>query len=105
MHHRPALHCFGSSLGRLGRVSEVDEMKNLTITLPDDVARWLRVKAAEDDRSASRWVAELIERTRRQQDAYDVAMQRYLAMQPRKIEWPEGRKPTREELYDRLGLR
>ena len=80
-------------------------MKNLTITLPDDVARWLRIKAAEDDRSASRWVAELIERTRRQQDDYDVAMQRYLAMQPRKIEWPGGRKPTREELYDRPGLR
>ena len=62
-------------------------------------------QAAEDDRSASRWVAELIERTRRQQDDYDVAMQRYLAMQPRKIEWPEGRKPTREELYDRPGVR
>ena len=76
-------------------------MKNLTIALPDDVARWLRVKAAEDDRTVSRWVAELLERMHRQQDDYDVAMQRYLAMQPRKIEWSEGRKPTREALYDR----
>ena len=54
MHDGPALHCFGSGLGRLRWVSEVDEMKNLTITLPDDVARWVRVQAAEDDRSASR---------------------------------------------------
>ena len=105
MLHGPALHCFGSGLGRLRRVSEVDEMKNLKITLPDDVARWLRVQAAEDDRSVSRWVADLIERMHRQQDDYEVEMQRYLAMPPRKIEWPGGRKPTREELYDRPGLR
>ena len=26
-------------------------MKNVTINLPEDVARWLRVKAAENDRS------------------------------------------------------
>ena len=80
-------------------------MKNVTITLPEDLARWLRVKAAEDDRSVSRWIAELLERMRCREDDYQVAMKRYLAMKPRKIEWPEGRKPTREELYDRPGLR
>ena len=73
-------------------------MKNVTIALPEDLARWLRVKAAEDDRSVSRWIAELLEGRRRQEDEYDAAM-------PRKLEWPEGRKPTREELYDRPGLR
>lgn len=75
-------------------------MKNVTITLPEDTARWLRIKAAEDDLSVSRWIAELLERMRRQQDDYEVAMQRYLAMKPREIEWPEGRRPTREELHD-----
>ena len=80
-------------------------MRNVTITLPEDLARWLRVKAAEDDRSVSRWVAEFLERMRRREDDYQVAMKRYLAMKPRKIEWPEGRKPTREELYDQSGLR
>ena len=59
-------------------------MKNVTITLPEDTARWLRIKAAEDDRSVSRWIGELLERMRRQQDEYEVAMQRYLAMKPRK---------------------
>ena len=48
-------------------------MKNVTITLPEDVARWLRVKAAEDDRSVSRWIAELLERMRRQEDEYEVS--------------------------------
>ena len=80
-------------------------MENVTIALPEDLARWLLVKAAEDDRSVSRWIAELLEGRRRQEDEYDAAMKRYLAMKPRKIEWPGGRRPTREELYDRPGLR
>ena len=80
-------------------------MKKVTITLPEDLDRWLRVKAAEDDRSISRWIAELLERMRRREDDYQVAMKRYLSMKPGKIEWPEVRKPTRKELYDRPGLR
>ena len=80
-------------------------MKNVTITLPDDLARWLRVRAAEDDRSVSRWVTELLAGMRRREDKYDIAMKRYLAMKPVKIDWPDGRRPTREDLYDRPGLR
>ena len=80
-------------------------MKNVTITLPEDLARWVRIRAAENDRSVSRWVAEMLEGTRRQEDEYDVAMKRYLAMKPFRIDWPDGRRPTREELYDRPCLR
>ena len=82
-------------------------MKNVTITLPENVARWVRVRAAENDRSVSKWLAELIEGMRRQEDDYDVAMERFLerARETRKIEWVDGRKPTREELHDRAGLR
>ena len=79
-------------------------MKKLTITLPDDLARWLRLKAVGDDRSVSRWIAELLERMRRREEDYQEAMKSYLAMKPRKIDWPDGRKPTRQELYDRPGL-
>ena len=80
-------------------------MKNITITLPDDLARWIRVRAAENERSVSRWVAELIDRTRRQEDAYEVAMQRALSVEPHKMEWIDGHKPTREDLYDRADFR
>ncbi len=76
-------------------------MKNVTITLPEDLARWLRIRAAKDNLDVSRWMAELLERMRRQEDQYEAAMKRYLAMKPRKIDWPNGRRPTREELYDR----
>lgn len=82
-------------------------MKNITITLPEDVARWLRVKAAENERSVSKWLAELLEDIQRQEDEYEVAMERFLtrARESRKIKWIDGRKPTREELYDRPSLR
>ena len=80
-------------------------MKNITITLPEDLARWLRIRAAEHERSVSRWLAELLEGMRRQEDEYDMAMKRFLAREPWKMEWREGRRPTREEIHDRSGLR
>ena len=80
-------------------------MKNITITLPEDFARWLRVRAAENERSVSRWVAELLKKMWHQEDAYETAMQRALAIEPRKMEWIDGRKPSREELHERAGLR
>jgi predicted CopG family antitoxin len=79
------------------------EVKKITITVPEDVARWLQDKAAETDRSVSSWIRELLERTRREEDEYETAMKRLLARKPRKIAWPGGRRPTREELYDRTG--
>jgi hypothetical protein len=36
-------------------------MKNVTITLPDDLARRARVAAAEQDKSLSRFIADLLE--------------------------------------------
>ena len=80
-------------------------MKNVTVTLPEDVAAWLRVRAAENGRSVSRWLAELLEGMRREEDEYDIAMERYLSRKPRKMNWIGGRKPTRDELHDRSGLR
>lgn len=80
-------------------------MKNVTITLTEELARWLCIKAAKDNLSVSRWLAELLEGMRRQEDQYEVAMKHYLAMKPRRFDWPNDRRPTREELYDRPGLR
>ena len=80
-------------------------MKNVTITLPEDLARWLRVRAAEDDRSVSGWVARLLAETRRREDGYEVSMRKFSAVKPRRMEWVDGRKPTRKELHDRAGFR
>lgn len=80
-------------------------MKNVTVALPEDVALWLRIRAAQNERSVSKWLAELLEGMKRGEDDYDVAMERFMARKPRKLTWIDGRKPTREELHDRAGLR
>ena len=79
-------------------------MKNITITLPEDVARWLRIRAAQDGLSVSRWLASMLRRMQREEAQYEVAMSQYLAMKPHKLDWPDDRRPRREELYDRAGL-
>ena len=80
-------------------------MKNITVTLPEETARWVRVRAAENERSVSRWLADLIEDTRRHDDEYEVAMRSFLARKPRKLHWIDGRRPTRDEIHDRPVLR
>ena len=97
--------CFTIIVSQSLREREHGPVKNITITLPEDVARWLRVRAAEDDRSVSRWIRELLERKRDHEDDYEVSMKRYLARKPRKIDWPGGRRPSRDELYVRTRLR
>lgn len=82
-----------------------DLMRNVTITLPEDLARWLDIRAAEDYCSASRWVAQLLEEKRRQEAGYETAMNRALSIPPRSMEWVDGRKPYREELHDRARFR
>ena len=54
---------------------------------------------------AQRRLAEMLEGMRRGEDEYDLAMERYLARKPRWLSWVDGRKPTRDELHDRSGLR
>ncbi len=80
-------------------------MKKVTVALPDDVAAWLRSRAAENGRSVSAWLAGVLEGMRRGEDRYDLAMKRYLAGTPRRAGWADGRKPARDELHDRSGLR
>ena len=80
-------------------------MKIVTVTLPEDTAQWLRVRAARANRSLSSWLADMIEAARRQEDEYEVAMERSLARKPRKMEWVGGQKPPRDDLHDRTGLR
>ena len=78
-------------------------MKNVTVTLPEDVAKWLRVRAAEDDRSVSRWLADLIEGMRRREDEYEIAMEQALAVKPENLSESGAPYPSRDALYDRPG--
>jgi hypothetical protein len=45
-------------------------LKNVTITLDSELARWARRKAAEEDTSVSKLIGRLLEREMRASDSY-----------------------------------
>jgi hypothetical protein len=76
-------------------------MKNVTITLDETVARWARVKAAEQDKSLSRFLAELLEDRMRREADYQAARRRFGAGKPFAFRKPGEKMPKRDEIYDR----
>lgn len=77
-------------------------MKNVTVTLDEDVARWARIWAARHETSVSRFLGELLHERMLQEEGYEAAMQQYLAVAPRPLK-TTGRYPTRNEIHERAG--
>jgi hypothetical protein len=80
-------------------------MKNVTITLPEKIARWARVKAAEQDKSLSRFIADFLTEEMRRESGYAAALKRFRSVKPVRLRDPGEKLPSREELYDRKVLR
>lgn len=80
-------------------------MKNVTITLSDNVAKWARVRAAEQDKSLSRFLADLLAAEMGRTVAYEEAMRSYLSQKPYLLRKRGGKYPRRAELYDRPRVR
>jgi len=80
-------------------------MKNLTITLDEKTAAWIRVYAARQGMSVSRFVGELLNERMIETRTYNQALRKFLAQKPFEFELADSRRPTREELHDRSGLR
>jgi len=76
-------------------------LRNVTITLDEDVARWARIRAAELDTSMSRLVGELLREKMHEEQSYEVARREYLARPARKLRKPTTRYPKRADLYGR----
>ena len=79
-------------------------MKNVTITLDEEVARWAHIRAAEEDKSLSHLVGELLREKMRDEGDYQASMQNYLAQSPRVLKKKGDTYPGREELHDHQGL-
>ncbi len=80
-------------------------MKNITITLELEVARWVRLQAAEREMSVSRYIGDALKAQMQESATYERAMQQYLALPPKPLgQWDEP-LPAREALYDRPILR
>lgn len=79
-------------------------MKNVTVTMEDDVARWARIAAAERHTSVSRFVGEVLRERMAHDVAYDEAMREFLSTVPTGASGGMG-LPRREEVHDRPLLR
>jgi hypothetical protein len=78
-------------------------LRNITITLEEAVARWARIEAAKEDLSVSRFLAGILRQRMAAQDDYAKAMRRALARKP--FLKTDGRYLSREEAHDRSRLR
>jgi hypothetical protein len=80
-------------------------VRNVTITLADEVARWARVRAAEQDKSLSRFLADILAAEMGRMTAYEEAKRSYLSQKPERLRKVVRKYPRREDLYDRPRLR
>ena len=78
-------------------------LRNITITLEEDVARWARVEAAKQETSVSRLLGRILEERMTQQNEYRRAMRRALGRKP--FLKTEGKCLSREEAHERSRLR
>lgn len=78
-------------------------MKNVTITLDEETAAWVRVYAARLGVSVSRVVGEMLHERMVERRDYETAMQRFLAAPD--LDLGGGPYPPREDLHDRRRLR
>ena len=74
--------------------------RNVTVTLPPEIARWARIYAARLGLSTSRMIAELLTSQMKRDDHYDAAMKEFFADPPKQISKQSRRYPTRDELYE-----
>ncbi len=79
-------------------------MKNVTITLDEEVARWARILAAREEKSVSRLLGEVLREKMLAERGYDAAMKAYLSRKAKPLK-KSGGYPSRDELHDRKSLR
>jgi len=79
------------------------KLRNITITLEENLARWARIEAARSDTSVSRFLAEILRERMMQKNDYEVAKRRALARKP--FLKTDGRYLSREQAHDRERLR
>lgn len=75
-------------------------MKNVTVSMDDKVADWARLEAARRNTSVSRLVGQMLAEKMGQDDAYERAMNDWLA---RQRSWRSNGQPypSREDVHER----
>jgi hypothetical protein len=78
-------------------------LRNVTITLEESVARWARIEAARQDTSVSQLLAGILKERMREKDDYERAMRQALARKP--FLKTDGKYLSREEVHERSRVR
>ena len=76
-------------------------MKNVTITLEDDVALWARIWAAKQNASVSRLLGNVLKAKMAQEEGYNLAMQQYLSTPATPLKASADSYPDRDSLHER----
>jgi len=84
---------------------DIRVVKNVTLTLPDHVARQARIWAAEADTSVSQFLSRILVDRMERESGYGQASVRYLTRQPVVLRKDCQSYPKREELHGRTGFR
>ena len=74
-------------------------MKNVTVTLDDEVARWARIWAARHNSSVSKLLGEHLAERMREETGYEAAMRRFLSRRPTRLKNQDEPYPDRDELH------
>jgi hypothetical protein len=78
------------------------KLRNVTVTLEEQVARWARLEAARKEMSVSRLLGKILKERMLEKDGYQGAMRRALRRKP--FLNTDGHYPSREEAHDRARL-
>ena len=78
-------------------------LRNITMTVEEDVARWARMEAARKELSVSRMLGGILRERMAEEDQYESAMRRALSRKP--FITSDGPYLSREQAHDRAHLR
>ncbi|MGF1656937.1 MAG: hypothetical protein ACFCU3_08175 [Verrucomicrobiales bacterium] len=76
-------------------------MKNVTISLDEEVLRWSKVWAAKHDTSVSRMLGDELRKKMLAEKSYDRAKRRFQAKGPKPLKPAGTDYPKRDSLYER----
>lgn len=79
--------------------------RNVTVTLDEETARWVRVEAAKRDISVSKFLGEILAERRRRAEGYEASRAVFMGRAPRRLRASGEPLPSRDELHRRGGGR
>jgi hypothetical protein len=98
--HHPVLEAY-AEIDTILVFSYLRVMKNVTVTLSEDTAKWVRIWAAEQGKSVSAALSDLIDERRHDRERRERALDQFRSV-PILMLGPAGQRyPSRESVHER----